>query len=117
LWAGRDAIGDTAAGEALTPAASTQGAWPDSRDGMFRVVAMTADAVNSRFTSTFALMLRTRSLGPEPAVPTALGRRVLRLDGRDIYWDDAPDAPGFSVYVVAPNPTHTLPSHRRRGRR
>ena len=45
-------------------------------------------------------MMRTRSLGPDPTLPVALGWRVLRLDGRDIYWHDAQDAPGFSAYVA-----------------
>lgn len=33
-------------------------------------------------------------------LPVALGWRVLPLDGRDIYWHDAQDARGFSVYLA-----------------
>ena len=33
-------------------------------------------------------------------LPVALGWRVLPLDGRDIYWHDAQDPEGFSVYVA-----------------
>ena len=44
--------------------------------------------------------MRTRGIGPDPTLPVALGWRVLRLDGRDVYWHDAQDAPGFSAYIA-----------------
>ena len=99
-FAGRDAIGHADTGVALATSSRTAGAWRGSVDGVLRFVTAASDTVNGPLASTFALMMRTRSLGPDPALPVALGWRVLRVDGRDIYWHDAQDAPGFSDYFA-----------------
>ena len=95
----RDAIGHTATGTAVASTTST-GTWRATIVDITRFAIAASDTTRGPLASTFALMMRTRSLGPDPTLPVALGWRVLRLDGRDIYWHDAQDAPGFSAYVV-----------------
>jgi CubicO group peptidase (beta-lactamase class C family) len=96
----RDAVGHTAAGTPVTPQSTASGRWRASIIGATRFASAAGDTVNGPLSSTFALMMRARSPGPEPSLPVALGWRVLRLDGRDIYWLDAQDAPGFSAYIA-----------------
>ena len=95
----RDAIGHTATGTAVASTTST-GTWRATIVDITRFAIAASDTTRGPLASTFALMMRTRSLGPDPTLPVALGWRVLRLDGRDIYWHDAQDAPGFSAYVA-----------------
>lgn len=97
---GRDAIGHREDGTALTASPRPEGSWSGSIVDMARFAAAASDTINGPLASTFALMMRTRSSGPDPSLPVALGWRVLPLDGRDIYWHDAQDAPGFSAYVA-----------------
>ncbi len=98
--AATDAVGHQADGQAATGARRTPGSWRATVVAMTRFAIATSDTIRGPLASTFALMMRTRSLGPDPTLPVALGWRVLRLDGRDIYWHDAQQAPGFSAYVV-----------------
>lgn len=85
----------------MTYVAGAQGAgWRASLTRLAQLAVAASDTVRGPLASTFALMLRTRSLGADPSLPVALGWRVLRLDGRDIYWHDALDVPGFSAYVA-----------------
>jgi serine-type D-Ala-D-Ala carboxypeptidase/endopeptidase len=97
---GTDAIGHTAAGRPVADQIRVEGTWVGSVIGMTRFVAAASDTVNGPLASTFALMMRTRSPGPDPTLPVALGWRVLPIDGRNIYWHDAQDAPGFSGYMA-----------------
>jgi serine-type D-Ala-D-Ala carboxypeptidase/endopeptidase len=98
--AARDAIGHTASGTAIAPSSSSPGTWRSSIVAITRFAIAASDTTRGSLASTFALMMRTRSLGPDQTLPVALGWRVLRLDGRDVYWHDAQDAPGFSAYVA-----------------
>jgi hypothetical protein len=74
--------------------------WRSSVLDLTRFAIAASDTINGPLASTFALMMRTRSPGPDPILPVALGWRVLPLDGRDVYWHDAQDPEGFSVYVA-----------------
>ena len=96
----RDAAGHTASGTAITPSPSSPATWRSSIVAITRFAIAASDTTRGSLASTFALMMRTRSIGPDPTLPVALGWRVLRLDGRDVYWHDAQDAPGFSAYVA-----------------
>ncbi|MBC7844625.1 MAG: serine hydrolase, partial [Gemmatimonadaceae bacterium] len=87
-------------GTAVAGTADTPGSWRATVVAMTRFAIAASDTIRGPLASTFALMMRTRSLGPDPTLPVALGWRVLRLDGRDIYWHDAQLAPGFSAYVA-----------------
>ena len=98
--AARDATGHTASGADIAPSNVSSGTWRASIVALTRFAIAASDTARGPLASTFALMMRTRSLGPDPTLPVALGWRVLRLDGRDIYWHDAQDAPGFSAYVA-----------------
>jgi serine-type D-Ala-D-Ala carboxypeptidase/endopeptidase len=98
--AARDAVGHTQDGAAVASGTSGPGMWRASAIAMARFASAASDTVRGPLASTFALMMRTRSLGPDPTLPVALGWRVLRLDDRDIYWHDAQDAPGFSTYLA-----------------
>lgn len=80
--------------------ASTVVGWHASLTRLAQLAVAASDTVRGPLASTFALMLRTRSLGADSSLPVALGWRVLRLDDRDIYWHDALDVPGFSAYVA-----------------
>jgi len=97
---GRRATGHTAAGTPIPVSALLPHRWRGAISDVARFAAMAGDTVNGPLASTFAFMMRTRSPGPDPSLPVALGWRVLRLDGRDIYWHDAQDAPGFSAYMA-----------------
>lgn len=96
----RDATGHTASGTAVSMSTPASGNWRATIVAITRFAIAASDTTRGPLASTFALMMRTRSLGPDPTLPVALGWRVLRLDGRDIYWHDAQDAPGFSAYVA-----------------
>jgi serine-type D-Ala-D-Ala carboxypeptidase/endopeptidase len=98
--AGLDAIGHAANGRPVGASARSEGVWLASIASLARFAVAASDTVNGPLAGTFALMMRTRSPGPDPSLPVALGWRVLRLDGRDIYWHDAQDARGFSVYIA-----------------
>ena len=98
--ASRDAIGHRSDGKAVARVRETPGAWRATVVAMTRFAIAASDTIRGPLASTFALMMRTRSLGPDPTLPVALGWRVLRLDGRDIYWHDAQQAPGFSAYIA-----------------
>jgi serine-type D-Ala-D-Ala carboxypeptidase/endopeptidase len=98
--AARDATGHTASGTAVSLSTPASGNWRATIVAITRFAIAASDTTRGPLASTFALMMRTRSLGPDPTLPVALGWRVLRLDGRDIYWHDAQDAPGFSAYVA-----------------
>jgi hypothetical protein len=104
--AGRDAVGHGTGGQALPARRTDQ--WRGTITGVARFAIAASDTINGPLASTFALMMRTRSLGPDPALPVALGWRVLRLDGRDIYWHDAHDAPGFSTYLALDPSQHRV---------
>lgn len=97
---GRDALGHTAAGRPVDAATQRAAGWMGSSLDMVRFATAASDTINGPLASTFALMMRTRSPGPDPSLPVALGWRLLPLDGRDIYWHDAQDAQGFSAYVA-----------------
>jgi serine-type D-Ala-D-Ala carboxypeptidase/endopeptidase len=97
---GQDATGHAPNGAPLPAPIRIEGTWVGSVVGMARFAAAASDTVNGPLASTFALMMRTRSPGPDPALPVALGWRVLAVDGRNIYWHDAQDARGFSAYVA-----------------
>ncbi len=97
---GLRATGHTAAGAPVASPAVTSLRWRGSMTDLSQFAAMAVDTVRGPLASTFALMMRSRSPGPDPSLPVALGWRVLRLDGRDIYWHDAQDAPGFSSYMA-----------------
>ena len=96
----RDAAGHTASGTAVAPSSSSPATWRSSIVAITRFAIAASDTTRGSLASTFALMMRTRSIGPDQTLPVALGWRVLRLDGRDVYWHDAQDAPGFSAYVA-----------------
>jgi serine-type D-Ala-D-Ala carboxypeptidase/endopeptidase len=101
--AGERVTGHEPAGTArsrASQAAGTHRAWYASVSRLAQFAAAASDTVRGPLASTFALMLRSRSLGADPTLPVALGWRVLRLNGRDIYWHDALDVPGFSAYVA-----------------
>jgi serine-type D-Ala-D-Ala carboxypeptidase/endopeptidase len=98
--AARDATGHTASGTAIAPVVGWSGSWRSTIVALTRFAIAASDTTRGPLANTFALMMRTRSPGPDPTLPVALGWRVLRLDGRDIYWHDAQDAPGFSAYVA-----------------
>ena len=113
---GRDTNRNATGGAALAATSSPSDSRRCSADGALPAIAAASDTVNGPLASTFALMMRTRGLGPDPALPVALGWRVLRLDRRDIHWHDVQDAPGFSEYVSL-DPSRGRPSLRRHGRR
>jgi serine-type D-Ala-D-Ala carboxypeptidase/endopeptidase len=94
------AIGHTAAGSPVSSESRRRAVWRGSIFGLSRFAVAAADTVHGPLARTFALMMRTRSVGPESSLPVALGWRVLRLQGRDIYWHDAQDAAGFSAFVA-----------------
>ena len=97
----RDATGHRPDGNAvIIGVRDTPGSWRATVVAMTRFAIAASDTIRGPLASTFALMMRTRSLGPDPTLPVALGWRVLRLDGRDIYWHDAQQAPGFSAYIA-----------------
>ena len=96
----RDATGHTANGTAIAASTAWSGSWRSTIVALTRFAIAASDTTRGPLANTFALMMRTRSPGPDPTLPVALGWRVLRLDGRDIYWHDAQDAPGFSAYVA-----------------
>ncbi len=96
----RDAVGHRADGIASPWRARAGIRWRSSVLELARFAIAAGDTINGPLASTFALMMRTRSPGPDPMLPVALGWRVLPLDGRDIYWHDAQDPQGFSVYVA-----------------
>ena len=98
--ASRDAIGHRSDGKAVARVRETPGSWRATVVAMTRFASAASDTIRGPLASTFALMMRTRSLGPDPTLPVALGWRVLRLDSRDIYWHDAQQAPGFSAYIA-----------------
>jgi serine-type D-Ala-D-Ala carboxypeptidase/endopeptidase len=99
-------VGDThtAAGHALSgvriSGRRTFSAWMGSITGVTRFSMAASDTIRGPLATTFALMMRTRSRGPDPTLPVALGWRLLLLDGRELYWHDAQDAPGFAAYAV-----------------
>ncbi len=98
--AARDAVGHASNGKAVASAGSAPGTWRATVVAMTRFAIAASDTSRGPLASTFALMMRSRSLGPDPTLPVALGWRVLRLDGRDIYWHDAQQASGFSTYIA-----------------
>jgi CubicO group peptidase (beta-lactamase class C family) len=98
--AARDAVGHASGGNAVSLAGSAAGTWRATAVAMTRFAIAASDTSRGPLASTFALMMRSRSVGPDPTLPVALGWRVLRLDGRDIYWHDAQQASGFSTYVA-----------------
>lgn len=98
--AGQAATGHRVDGAAVASSTRVDAGWSGSIVDMARFAAAASDTISGPLASTFALMMRTRSSGPDPALPVALGWRVLPLDGRDIYWHDAQDAPGFSAYLA-----------------
>jgi serine-type D-Ala-D-Ala carboxypeptidase/endopeptidase len=101
------ATGHAAAGAPISPEQNRRPTWHGSLLGVSRFAVAAADTITGPLARTFALMMRTRSIGPESALPVALGWRVLRLQGRDIYWHDAQDARGFSAFVaVDPSRKH-----------
>ena len=95
-----DALGYGTDGRRVSRSSAAQGTWSASVMALSQFLAAASDTGRGPLASTFALMMRTRSLGPEPALPVALGWRVFRLDGRDIYWLDAQDVPGFAAYLA-----------------
>ncbi len=97
---GRDALGHTASGRPVGATTLRAAGWKGSSLDMVRFATAASDTSNGPLASTFALMMRTRSPGPDPSFPVALGWRLLPLDGRDIYWHDAQDAQGFSAYIA-----------------
>ncbi len=97
---GRDAVGHATNGTPVPTAARLEGSWSGSIVDLTRFAAAASDTIHGPLASTFALMMRIRSPGPDSSLPVALGWRVLPLDGRDIYWHDAQDAAGFSTYVA-----------------
>jgi serine-type D-Ala-D-Ala carboxypeptidase/endopeptidase len=101
------AIGHSARGSPVSSENRHRSVWRASIFGLSRFAVAAADTVRGPLARTFALMMRTRSVGPESSLPVALGWRVLRLQGRDIYWHDAQDAAGFSAFVaVDPSKGH-----------
>jgi serine-type D-Ala-D-Ala carboxypeptidase/endopeptidase len=98
--AARDATGHAANGKAVSLTGGAAGTWRATAVAMTRFAIAASDTSRGPLASTFALMMRSRSVGPDPTLPVALGWRVLRLDGRDIYWHDAQQASGFSTYVA-----------------
>jgi len=95
-----DALGHAIDGRRVSGRSAARGTWSASVLALSHFLAAAADTGRGPLASTFALMMRTRSPGPDPALPIALGWRVLRLDGRDIYWLDAQDVPGFAAYLA-----------------
>ena len=98
--AGRRAAGHTQGGTQVPATAASATRWRGSASALALFTTATSDTVRGPLARAFALMMRTRSPGPDASLPVALGWRVLRLNGRDIYWHDALDAPGFSAYVA-----------------
>ncbi|MCC7054184.1 MAG: beta-lactamase family protein [Gemmatimonadaceae bacterium] len=98
--AGEDASGHARDGTPLPLGPLPEGRWHASVSRLAQLAVAASDTVDGPLASTFALMMRTRSLGADPTLPVALGWRVLRLDGRDIYWHDALDVPGFALYLA-----------------
>lgn len=97
---GRRATGHTQRGAPLEATAASATRWRGSASALALFTTASSDTVRGPLARAFALMMRTRSPGPDASLPVALGWRVLRLNGRDIYWHDALDAPGFSSYVA-----------------
>ncbi len=98
--AGRRAAGHTQSGTQVPATAASATRWRGSASALALFTTASSDTVRGTLARAFALMMRTRSPGPDASLPVALGWRVLRLNGRDIYWHDALDAPGFSAYVA-----------------
>jgi serine-type D-Ala-D-Ala carboxypeptidase/endopeptidase len=94
------AVGHALTGTAVAASGRRREVWRGSIVGLTRFAAAAADTVRGPLAPTFALMMRTRSIGPDVTVPVALGWRVLRLENRDIYWHDALNALGFSAFVA-----------------
>jgi serine-type D-Ala-D-Ala carboxypeptidase/endopeptidase len=94
------AVGHTVVGAAASQPVRRRDVWRGSIVGVTRFAAAAADTVRGPLAPTFALMMRSRSIGPDPTVPVALGWRVLQLEGRDIYWHDAHNAVGFTSFVA-----------------
>lgn len=103
-----DAVGHTLANGTMLPVrrAVGGGAWAGSAESVGQLLAAATDTVSGPLASTFALMLRSRSAGPDAESPVALGWRVLRLDGRDLFWQDSQNVPGFSVYLAVDPDRH-----------
>jgi serine-type D-Ala-D-Ala carboxypeptidase/endopeptidase len=95
----RRAVGHDIRGRPLPPRRGPH--WLGSILGVSRFAVAASDTVRGPLARAFALMLRTRSLGPDPALSLALGWRVIQLEGRDVYWFNANDAPGYSAFVAA----------------
>ncbi len=89
-----------AAGHATSGWTDRASRWRGSAIDPARLAIAASATINGPLASTFALMMRTRSPGPDPIHNVALGWRVMPLEGRDTYWHDAHDAQGFSIYVA-----------------
>lgn len=100
------AVGHAATGQALGTPNRTVHVWHGSVLGLAQFAAAAADTARGPLAGTFALMMRSRSIGPEATLPVALGWRVLEIDGRDVYWHDALDAAGFAAFVAAEPQSH-----------
>ena len=95
------ATGHTATGDPVPAGNSARHRWRGSIVGIAQFVAAASDTSSGPLASTFALMMRARSVGPDRDLPVSLGWRVLQLDGRDLYWHDALEARGFAAFIAA----------------
>jgi len=107
-WAIRRALAAAAIHRTLSPEWTEAQGTPALDPIAVRAAIAASGTINGPLASTFALMMQTRSPEPDLMLPVALGWRVLPLEGRDLYWHDAEDADGFSVYVAMKSQRHRM---------